>query len=56
MQERRWHNEMIGRMEKDDKERLYTDAMKDHKSKAKVLRDHGLYRGDATFFLDPEYS
>jgi hypothetical protein len=43
-------------MQKEEQQQLRTDALRDHNSKSKVLRDHGLYRGDASFFLDSEYS
>merc|ERR1711962_687087 len=56
LQEQKWHNEMIRKMEKEERRSLRTDALRDHNSKFKVLRDHGLYRGDASFFLDPEYA
>ncbi|XP_038060344.1 trichohyalin-like [Patiria miniata] len=56
LQERRWHNDMIKRMEEGERTQLHSDALRDHQSKSKVLRDHGLYRGDPSFFLDPEYS
>jgi len=56
LQEQKWHNEMIRKMEKEERRSLRTDALRDHNSKSKVLRDHGLYRGDASFFLDPEYA
>jgi chromosome segregation ATPase len=56
LQERSWHNGVINQMQKEEQQQLRTDALRDHNSKSKVLRDHGLYRGDASFFLDSEYS
>ncbi|XP_022087470.1 uncharacterized protein LOC110977539 [Acanthaster planci] len=56
LQEQCWHNSMIAKMEKEDKAQLHSDALRDHYSKSKVLRDHGLYRGDPSFFVDAEYS
>jgi len=56
LQEQRWHNEMIGKMEETERAQLRSDALRDHHNKSKVLRDHGLYRGDPSFFVDPEYS
>ncbi|XP_033097129.1 chromatin assembly factor 1 subunit rlf2-like [Anneissia japonica] len=55
-EEREWHNEMIQHLEKRERQDIYTDMMRDHKHKSKVLRDHGIYRGDPKFFIDPQYA
>ncbi|XP_071952645.1 uncharacterized protein [Antedon mediterranea] len=55
-EEREWHDEMIRHMDKKERQDIYTDMMRDHKHKSKVLRDHGIYRGDPKFFIDPQYA
>ncbi|XP_072165091.1 uncharacterized protein [Diadema setosum] len=56
LSERNWHDEMIAKMDQEEKDQLLKDLLRDHAQKSKVLRNHGLYRGDAKFFTDPQYN
>ena len=47
---------MITDMNQQERDQLMSDLLRDHKSKEKALRNHGLYRGHAVFFTDPMYN
>lgn len=55
LQEQKWHNNLIAKMEQQEKDHLLAELLRDHYHKAKILRNHGLYRGHPSFFTDPKY-
>eukprot|EP00057_Strongylocentrotus_purpuratus_P013089 XP_011667563.1 PREDICTED: uncharacterized protein LOC105439830 [Strongylocentrotus purpuratus] len=54
--ERTWHDNLIAKMDQSKKDDLLKDLLRDHAQKSKTLRDRGVYRGDAKFFIDPQYN
>ncbi|XP_063969164.1 uncharacterized protein LOC135157473 [Lytechinus pictus] len=54
--ERTWHDDLIAKMDQKEKDDMLKDLLRDHAQKSKILRDRGLYRGDAKFFIDPQYN
>ncbi|XP_041485167.1 uncharacterized protein LOC121431635 [Lytechinus variegatus] len=54
--ERTWHDDLIAKMDQKEKDDMLQDLLRDHAQKSKILRDQGLYRGDAKFFIDPQYN